>query len=253
MADVMPVPMRADVLMICAHEPSLDPRIRWEAEAAARRFDVTVLGFKRDDDSAPERDSGNGYRIVRLARPAVSVAYFLWRLKDILPRAMYITLAALALLLTPVLLLAEIGGRSLRRSSRNRASGLEIALAEALVFQRNGPMRSHAGIRQQRNVPDLGSSSSWSAGKSLSRPIWAVLDWFLWVNLIQGEECLQNSPDGRHSEFTFFGATASRHVPKSCFSGFHECRLALLVCCGDHLETDGGSDASCSPTAEIIC
>src|SRR5437762_13969854 len=94
----------------------------------------------------------------------------------------------------------------------NRASGLEIALAEALVFQRNGPMRSHAGIRQQRNLSDLGSSS-WSAGKSLSRPVWTVLDWFLWVNLIRGEECLQNSPNGRHSEFTFFGAAASRQNP----------------------------------------
>ena len=68
MADVMPVPMRTDVLMICAHEPSLDPRIRWEAEAAARRFDVTVLGFNRDDGSEPERHSGSGYRIVRLVR-----------------------------------------------------------------------------------------------------------------------------------------------------------------------------------------
>jgi glycosyltransferase involved in cell wall biosynthesis len=114
MADVMPAPMRTDVLMICAHEPSLDPRIRWEAEAAARRFDVTVLGFNRDGGSEPEHDSGSGYQIVRLVRPAVSANYFLWRLKDVLPVAMYIPLGALALLLTPALLLAEIGGRSLR-------------------------------------------------------------------------------------------------------------------------------------------
>jgi len=114
MADVMPVPMRTDVLMICAHEPTLDPRIRWEAEAAARRFDLTVLGFNRDDGLAPERDGASGYRIVRLVRPAVSAAYFLWRLKDVLPLGMYIPLAALALLFAPVLLLAEIGGRCLR-------------------------------------------------------------------------------------------------------------------------------------------
>ena len=66
---VMPIPMRTDVLMICAHEPSLDPRIRWEAEAAARRFDVTVLGFNRDDGPEPERDSGSVYQIVSSARP----------------------------------------------------------------------------------------------------------------------------------------------------------------------------------------
>lgn len=34
------------VLMICAHEPTVDPRIRWEAEFAAKQFEVTVLGFK---------------------------------------------------------------------------------------------------------------------------------------------------------------------------------------------------------------
>src|SRR5207248_11360309 len=42
-ADVMPVPMRPDVLMICAHEPSFDPRLRREAEAAARRLNATLL------------------------------------------------------------------------------------------------------------------------------------------------------------------------------------------------------------------
>ncbi len=53
------------VLMICAHEPSVDPRIRWEAEAAARRFDVTVLGFKTRE-SDPDIDAGVAYRTIRL-------------------------------------------------------------------------------------------------------------------------------------------------------------------------------------------
>jgi hypothetical protein len=70
----MPVSVRTDVLMMHAHEASLDPRIRWGAETAARRFDVTVLG--PPGRRLPERDSGSGYRIVRLVRPAVSVAIF---------------------------------------------------------------------------------------------------------------------------------------------------------------------------------
>ena len=31
--------------MLAAHEPTLDPRIDWEASAAAREYDVTVFGF----------------------------------------------------------------------------------------------------------------------------------------------------------------------------------------------------------------
>lgn len=164
---------RADVLMICAHEPSLDPRIRWEAEAAARRFDVTVLGFNRDDGSAPERDSGNGYRIMRLARPAVSVAYFVWRLKDVLPPAMYITLAALALILAPVLLLAEIGGRSLRRIVRQpqilvllQRSRLSVAIGWA---RRRLPMRLEYILAVLRAQFSPAASAFWNYIREMPR------------------------------------------------------------------------------------
>ena len=44
------------VLMICAHEPTVDPRIRWEAEFAANQFEVTVLGFKEKGSSAPDNE-----------------------------------------------------------------------------------------------------------------------------------------------------------------------------------------------------
>ena len=45
---------RLRVLMICAHEPTMDPRIRWEAEGAARGFDVTVLGFTNENRPRPD-------------------------------------------------------------------------------------------------------------------------------------------------------------------------------------------------------
>jgi len=63
------------VLMICAHEPSLDPRIRWEAEAAARHFQVTVLGFNRQDGLLPQVERINDYEIVRLNPGTISGLY----------------------------------------------------------------------------------------------------------------------------------------------------------------------------------
>ena len=173
MADAMPVPMRTDVLMICAHEPSLDPRIRWEAEAAARRFDVTVLGFNRDDGPEPARDSGSGYQIVRLVRPAVSAPYFFWRLKDVLPLPMYIPLAALALLLAPVLLLAEIGGRSLRMIVRRpRISVLlhRSRLSSAIGWARRRlPMRLEYILAVLRAQFSPAASAFWNCLREMPR------------------------------------------------------------------------------------
>src|SRR5690242_3869259 len=77
---------RPKVVMICAHEPGLDPRIGWEAEAAADRFDVTVLGFNRDDGSLPDAQGIDGYQVVRLPRRLVSGTSYFWRLKDVIPR-----------------------------------------------------------------------------------------------------------------------------------------------------------------------
>src|SRR6478609_4141518 len=92
---------RRRILMICAHEPSLDPRIRWEAESAARHFDVTVLGFNRDDGSRPAAQAEGGYRVVHLARPAVTGLAYFWQLKDALPWGATIPLVPFVLLLAP--------------------------------------------------------------------------------------------------------------------------------------------------------
>ena len=107
-----PVSAPLQVLMICAHEPGLDPRIRWEAEAAAGRFSVTVLGFNRDDGSLPDAQSDAGYRVVRRRRNSVSGIYYFWRLKAVVPQALHIPLGALLLLMSPVLIhWSEFGKR----------------------------------------------------------------------------------------------------------------------------------------------
>jgi glycosyltransferase involved in cell wall biosynthesis len=113
---------RRRILMICAHEPSLDPRVRWEAESAARHFDVTVLGFNRDDGSRPAVETVGGYRVVHLARPAVSGLAYFWRLKDALPLAAWIPLAPFVLFLAPVIVAGERLGGAVRGAVR-RSNG----------------------------------------------------------------------------------------------------------------------------------
>jgi glycosyltransferase involved in cell wall biosynthesis len=99
------------ILMLCAHEPTLDPRIRWEAEAAAARFDVLVLGFNRDDGSLPIIADAGHFRIARLSRRDFGVAYYFWLFKDLLPRSVKIAAIPVGLLLIPLLLGIEVLGR----------------------------------------------------------------------------------------------------------------------------------------------
>jgi glycosyltransferase involved in cell wall biosynthesis len=70
---------RPRVLMICAHPPSADPRIAWEASSAAREFGVTVLGFASSVDTAPPPMEASSYRIVQLPyAPRSPIVYLRW-------------------------------------------------------------------------------------------------------------------------------------------------------------------------------
>ena len=66
--------------MVCAHEPTMDPRIRWEAERAATSYDVTVLGFSKEGSKLDVEFLG-GYKIIRLTRCDMSPLQYLLHLK----------------------------------------------------------------------------------------------------------------------------------------------------------------------------
>ena len=82
------------LLMVCAHEPTMDPRIRWEAERAASLYDVTVLGFSKEG-SKLDVEFLSGYKIIRLTRCDMSPLQYLLHLKATLSSR---TQAALLLL-----------------------------------------------------------------------------------------------------------------------------------------------------------
>src|SRR5262249_27558313 len=77
---------RLRVLMLCAHEPTVDPRIRWEAEGAATQFDVTVMGFNRAQDPLPAIEPCRGYAIHRIPHVEVSALHYFRRLAESLDR-----------------------------------------------------------------------------------------------------------------------------------------------------------------------
>jgi glycosyltransferase involved in cell wall biosynthesis len=120
------------VLMICAHEPNLDPRIRWEAEFAACRFDVTVLGFNRDDSPLPATEVVCGYRVIRLPRSSLGGFHYLWRLKNILPVGVSVVLGLLLLLGLPLIIPVALAGRLVRAAIRARY-GVRSASRPAVV------------------------------------------------------------------------------------------------------------------------
>ena len=101
---------RLSVLMVCAHEPTMDPRIRWEAEGAAQQYDVTVLGFNREDGSEPPEEDLGTYRMVRLRRADVPPLRYLLHYKNIfsVPLPVLLLLTAVSVIGFPILALGEI-------------------------------------------------------------------------------------------------------------------------------------------------
>ncbi len=136
--------------MICAHEPTLDPRIRWEAEGAAHRFVVSVLGFNRDDGSLPGVESVDGYRLVRLRPNQVSAAYYLWRLKDLVPSPIRVLLGILVVLILPFMVLAEILLRLLSGMAR-----LVLRLVTVSLFLKAIRFSTPLGLVRSRSIARL--------------------------------------------------------------------------------------------------
>src|SRR4051812_22194428 len=80
--NLKPEGRRCRLLMVCAHEPSADPRIAWAARSASVAFDVTVLGFAADQ-SRPHDVQGTSYQTVRLQRSSAGIIQYLWLMKDV--------------------------------------------------------------------------------------------------------------------------------------------------------------------------
>ena len=104
--NLKPEERRCRLLMVCAHEPSADPRIAWAARSASAAFDVTVLGFA-EDQSSPHDVQWTGYQTVRLQRSSAGIIKYLWLMKDVVPGTASAVLSVLIVLASPFLLMAE--------------------------------------------------------------------------------------------------------------------------------------------------
>jgi len=122
-------PERLRVLMICAHEPTMDPRIRWEAEGAAPGFDVTVLGFSDANRSSTNGPDVEEYKVVRLPWREVSPFEYALHLRTIISRPVQATIALVVILLWPLLLVCEVGFRIVRQIGRLRTVSLPLRVA----------------------------------------------------------------------------------------------------------------------------
>ena len=103
---------KPSVLMICSHEPMMDPRVRWEAEYAAKEFDVTVLGFNRPGTPLPAREERDGFVLTRLDHVDGGVRAFLLGLLEVTTSRMQRRVVAVSLLpLYPLAVISEVLAR----------------------------------------------------------------------------------------------------------------------------------------------
>jgi glycosyltransferase involved in cell wall biosynthesis len=129
------------VLMLCAHEPTADPRIAWAARSAAAAFDVTVLGFASAATRKSDTQTADGYRVVRLGRTTGSMSPYLWLLKEATTGAVYGFLAIMVVIAAPILVVTEaalaLASKATRRvpaePSGSRSSDESTARGAAVV------------------------------------------------------------------------------------------------------------------------
>lgn len=64
-------PQKKRVFLLCGHEPTLDPRIDWEASYAGHTYDVKVIGFHYPGKSLAPSECAGKYRVERVATPTM--------------------------------------------------------------------------------------------------------------------------------------------------------------------------------------
>lgn len=120
-------PNRTRVLMLCAHEPTMDPRVKWSAASAARSFDVTVLGFNNAAGSLPEQQDADGYRLVRLPHEFVSLLTYPYTFLKVAPLWFWpvaLVLSPFFALLLVLIILPLVLARTARRTAYSTYSAL---------------------------------------------------------------------------------------------------------------------------------
>ena len=98
-ADVGPG-AKPSLAMLVSHDPTLDPRVDWEARSASGRFDVVVLGLQPGRAAPAAEEDAGGYRLRRLASargPGNTLTFLLRWLRVIGRREQVAVLVFLAL------------------------------------------------------------------------------------------------------------------------------------------------------------
>ena len=172
-------PLRADgerrrVLMLCAHEPTADPRVVWEASGAAQRFDVAVLGFSSGDGAFGPVEKADGYTLYRLPHKNAGIGPYARRLLegvDAGERTVLLVVGAVALLPLAVIELVFRGlllcHRALRRAFPSIAAslqGLRTALLAAVAWSR---IRDVLGVLRVQFAP--ATAQFWRFVRNLPR------------------------------------------------------------------------------------
>lgn len=86
--------------------------MRWAAEYAVNRFDVTLLGLRADNqDAERSTEEVDGYRIVRLPRKLPCALSYVFRFLQACPLRTRLTFVLVMALLVPLLAMVELGRR----------------------------------------------------------------------------------------------------------------------------------------------
>lgn len=123
------------LMMLAAHEPSLDPRIKWEAHSASREYDVTVVGF---NDNPEKQHKDATFKTIRLERNLHQGLFtFIVEIKKILEsslkiRALYfLSLIALFFLGPPFIITQKI---AMKLKDIIRKTDLFKTLLKSILF-----------------------------------------------------------------------------------------------------------------------
>jgi glycosyltransferase involved in cell wall biosynthesis len=137
------------VVMLCPHDPDLDPRVDWAATLGSERHSVTVMGLEDPARLKPKLENKGVYAVVRLPLGELSLSRSLLSALWLTgPRWLICLLSCLAILCLPLFVVMEVclrlarcGWRAIRSLSTMRVC---LGLAKWL-WQRRSPGQDNNG------------------------------------------------------------------------------------------------------------